>query len=1192
MNWTTEQRYAIELPVSNMIVSAAAGSGKTAVMAERILRRLTCDDYVDIDKILVVTYTSAAASEIKERIMKNIMDKLADGANEALSNQLLKLPYAHISTIHSFCLDLIRKYFYLLDIDPAVKIADEAEVGLLKKSAAQKVLENHYNEKDQLFCTLVSDYSNKNDSSVSDTIISIYDFSRTMPDSDSWLGSLCDAYTGGSDEGINFIMHCVSLAASLAIMRYDEGIAICKENEDCEIMANVLNSEREAILAAVSCNSYDDMKNAFDSLEFVNWRYVSGPDGVRSSVYAKRDAAKSIIKKNILDKYLLLTNSEILSDNKNVLPYVRKYIELVREFACIYSELKKDKNVIDFSDFEHLALKLLRSEDGTPTDVARSISEGFEEIYIDEYQDCNNIQNMIFEYISGNQRNHPNVFCVGDMKQSIYSFRDSNPLLFREKCKAYPLYNGVDARQSNKILLNSNFRSRDTILRFVNSVFSQIMSVDCGELKYDGSEALNYAGGYIDTNPDTNSIDIDIIDSANTFGDMAGFSTENSLSPLEAEAVHVASKIKQYISSGYMLYDKKKGITRKAEYSDIVVLLRSIATPAPVFEKVFSDMGIPVYSDKGTPYFDTEEIRFLMSLLKVIDNPDDDISLVAVLKNPVFGFDENALLKIRLSTSDKPFYDCIKAYKTNNADPLSQKINTFLHTIDDYYIKSKYMDTDEFLNYIINDLNYYTFLSLYPDSKLKKTNVRFLLRRAKEFEKNNFRGIYSFVRFVENFKEENTAESAKVLSESDNVVRIMSIHKSKGLEFPIVFVSCLGRSFNTQSQRKKIVMHRQLGIGIECIYRDASIRINTANMIAIKHKLAFESASEELRVLYVALTRATEKLILTAVCDKAANLLSNAENAVLNEGHAINPYLVFSANNFIQMLLYAIVRCDGYPRDIGAKFKHILRDGCRYQITLKNICDIEYPSKNTDIANWQDAYNGPTLKYDIIRETLDFKYKHSDSFSVPTNMTVTEIKKLALESDDSYTPFDEVYLSVPSEFGKKSRIAGAQMGTLVHYVMEHFDFKRVLTLDDIQLQLDRMCADGHVSDEEREAVDDDKIWRFFNSELGKRMSAHSESLSREYSFKYLADASDVFGVAPGEQMVIQGTIDAFFEDDDGCLVVVDYKTDKVLDGDSDIIAQRYYTQLQYYSKALEITYGKKVKEKILYLFDTDEAIVI
>jgi len=1193
VQWTKEQQNAIELPVSDMIVSAAAGSGKTAVMAERILRRLTSDaDFVEIDKILVVTYTSAAASEIKERIMKKIMERLETEENPRLSNQLLKLPYAHISTIHSFCLDLIRKYFYLLGIDPAVKICDQTDVNIMKKSAAEMVMDNHYNADDSLFTSLVSDYSDKRDSSIGELLIAIYDFSRTMPDSEAWLASLYESYNDNSPQALKFLLDCTSLAGNCLIKKYDAMLDICEHNDECEITRNFLIAERAKICDALSHSSYSATKQAFDNITYENWRSAKCPESLRTTLKKKRDDAKKFAENSIIKKYLCLSEDAIIADNAHVASYVKKLSELASELGVIYDGLKREKNTIDFSDFEHLALSLLRNPDGSPSDIALSVAADFEEIYIDEYQDCNNIQNTIFECISGRNLGRPNVFCVGDMKQSIYSFRDSNPLLFRDKCDNYPLYDGAIVHECNKIFLNQNFRSRDSILRFVNSVFFQIMSLDCGELNYDANEMLNYGGGYNDDNPDIDAIDLAIIDRSNTFGDSYDPDYKSELSATEAEAVYVGKKIQKLISSGYMLHDKKNNETRKCTYRDIVILMRSAATPGPVFERVLSEMGIPVYSDKGAPYFETAEIRFLMSLLKVIDNPDDDIALASVMKNPVFGFDENMLLKIRLSSRKSSYYDCIRQYALSQTNSLSDKVNSFITRINEYYAKSRYMDTDEFLSYIINDLGYYTLLSLSPDSKLKIANVRYLLKKAREFELNNYRGIYSFVRFVENYGRETIAESAKILSSNDNVVRIMSIHKSKGLEFPVVFLSDLGRQFNTRDITSKIVMHKELGMGIESVYRNIGARFNTANMLAIKRKILFETVSEELRVLYVALTRPMEKLIMTASVKDGAALLSSAEDAVCREGEAIDPYLVLSSNRFINILLYAMIRSSGFPKAVNSSYKHVICDGCRYNVNLINISEIQHSAEKTPSENWQSKYDGPTSHYDSIAESLSHVYSHASSVVLPANMTVTEIKRLSAGDDEGYSLFDDANLAIPNEFGIHDRLWGASLGSLVHFCMEKLDFSCIESQADITEQLNALKEKGLISDAELQAIDTSAIFGFIQSDIGARMKAHIATLQKEYSFKYLADASLIFTSQSDDKIVVQGTVDAFFEDDDGCLVIVDYKTDKVPSDGSGVIADRYRTQLDYYAHALEAVFGKKVKEKLLYLFDTGETINI
>ncbi len=1193
MNWTKEQNYAIDLPVSDMIVSAAAGSGKTAVMAERILKRLTDpENSVDIDRILVVTYTSAAASEIKERIMKKVLEELDNGYSEKLSSQLLKLPYAHISTIHSFCLELIKKYFYVLGIDPNVKIADQTDVNVYKKKAAQKVIDAYYDSEDSVFKSLVCDYTHKNDNSFSDLIIKIYDFSRTMPNPEKWLDSLKLAYTKDFTRLFDTLTHYAHLAGQQVIKKYETIIEKCGDDIDNSIIKNFIISEKEKIQSALSNTEYEALRDALLEIKYENWRLAKGPDHIRPYAYNIRKEAKELTEK-IVSKYLPLSIETIEEDNKRLYPYVEKFSEIVKDFGLEYDAIKRENNTIDFSDFEHLALKLLKNPDGLPSDIAISISNDFDEIYIDEYQDCNNIQNEIFECISGKLRGKPNIFCVGDMKQSIYSFRDSNPLLFRDKCDRFPLFDGGEVCESNKIFLSRNFRSNLAILNFANFVFSQIMTKDCGDIDYTDDEKLYYSGSYETVNDDTKSIDITLIDTSNTFGDSYDLKTPSELNPLEAEAVEVGKKINSIISSGYMLYDKKKGIQRSAEYKDIVILMRSVSTPAPVFEKVLSGMGIPVYTDKGGAYFEAEEIRFLMSLLKIIDNPDDDISLVTVMKNPVFGFDENMLLKIRLGSRQGSYYNCVRKYAETKQDELGEKLKSFLLKLDIYYKKSRYMDTDEFLSYIIRDTDYMTLLSLSSDSKLKKTNVNYLQKKAREFEKNGYRGIYSFVRFTENYKHENASESAKIMTENDNAVRIMTIHKSKGLEFPIVFLSTLGRQFNKSDSNAKIVMHKDYGIGIESVYRNLGVRYKSINSIAIKTKQSFEAISEELRVLYVALTRPMEKLFLTASISNASLRLKKIEDALVPENEKISPYNILMSNSMIDILLYSVMRASKYPKTSQSSFKKVIELDANFKVELLNINEITGESHSNQEKNWESFYDGPTESYEMLKENLEFEYTHKKSSLIPPNMTVTEIKRHFNDENDIYSPYDNQNLLSPNEFGKNRSTGGARYGTLIHFIMEKIDFTAIKCTEDVISQIKKLSEKNLITQEEFDILNVDSICKFFESDLAQSVVLQSDKLKKEYSFKYLRNASDIFGIDTQDKIVVQGTIDAFFEDSDGQIVVFDYKTDKITSDNtvSDIV-KMYSSQLELYSHALEEITGKKVKEKYLYLFDAGEFVLV
>lgn len=1190
MKWTKEQQSAIDFPVSDIIVSAAAGSGKTAVMSERIINRLTGEDFVDIDRILVVTYTKAAASEIKERVMKKIMDKISEGSDNELTKQLIKLPNSHFCTIHSFCLDLIRKNFFRLGIDPNVKIADESETEMLKQNAVSYVLNRAYESNEENFRKISSFYYSKNDVKLSNLILSTYDFSRTMPDSGKWLKDLLKPYE--STDIINQTVDILKQAASYARSKTEYAAELCKKYGIYNSYIGILSSDIEIIDGVFSKSDYDEAFDYINSINYARWAQDKSVDPELSARIKKiRDEAKSCIT-DVRKKYFVYTLRQLKAVNDDVIVVLNQLIKLVTDFSIKFDELKRESNFIDFSDFEHMALKLLKNDDGTPSDVAAEVSESFDEIYIDEYQDCNNIQNEIFKYISGEYRGCPNVFCVGDMKQSIYSFRDANPLLFKKKSDSYKLFDYSNYHKYNKILLNSNFRSRKNIIDFVNSLFYQTMSPACGELEYNSDEMLAYGSDFEEVNPDTQYIDIDIIDKDNGFDEAASV-YDSQLSKTEAEAVHVANKIKKYISGGYTLYDRKSKSKRTAKYRDIVVLMRGVKSTAPVFEKVFKKMGIPVYSDKGEEYFESEEIVFLISLLKVIDNPDDDISLVASMKNPFFGFDENDFMEIRMINRDASFYKCICEYKDAFNDKLSAKITKFIMTVKDFYEKSRYMETDELINYVTATIRFYTYLSTFADSELKKTNVRFLIQKAKDFEKTNYKGIFSFIRYIDNLRTsaKSKAEGAKILSENDNVVRIMSIHKSKGLEFPIVFLTCLGSKIMMKDDKNPALYHTKYGIGLDSYRNDKVIlKTKTLNKIIMRHKKYREYISEEMRVLYVALTRPTEKLILSGVCSNAGKLLNDTEYSLCGQNKKINPYIISKADNYMQIILLGIMRSSGFQADSMRYRLTKYDDSCKYNVSLINMNNITLDNTVQTDFDWHKFFSGRTDSFKKINKMLSYEYPYKASSSLPSNMTVTEIKRM--HEDESEMLFDSVNLDVPKNFSVTHKIYGAALGTVVHKVMEKLDFSNISDENNVVSQLHMMTENKILSEDEFSALPVNKIKRFCLSSLAKRMQCNNDTLKKEFSFKIMIDSNEIFPGVKDDKMIIQGTIDAFFTDADGSVVIVDYKTDSASKSSSEEIASKYKVQIDLYAKALEKMLSVRVKEKIIYLFDTDEEFTV
>ncbi len=1191
MKWTKSQQNAIDIPVSDIIISAAAGSGKTAVMAERIINRLTGDDYVDIDKILVVTYTNAAASEIKERVMKKIVEKLSEKENEILQKQLVLIDRSHFCTIHSFCLELIKKYFYILGIDPMVKTGDPADLDILMSRAVSSVTDEYLQLNDKDYKKLINAYGNSREINLESIIIDVYKFSRTMPDSEKWLNSLADSYDETYSKPKEFILNTAKTALEFVKNELEKALELIKTTGCCTKWQGNIFAEKSAVDEACRSNSYEELYDMVSCMNFERLPAEKDPADMRikAEIKACRDLAKKTMG-DILDKYLSVSPKYMADDNMFVSRYVSKIVEAVKKTDKIYSGLKRESNLIDFSDYEHMVLKLLKNTDGSPSDIAYSVSDDFEEIYIDEYQDCNNIQNEIFKLISGAIRNKPNIFCVGDMKQSIYKFRDANPLNFKEKCDNAVLYNGIAVNKSNKILLNSNFRSRRTVLDFVNSVFSQLMSNSCGEIAYDENEMLNYGGGYIDINPDINRIDIDIINESDDFGDEI-INSEEVLSKTDAEITHIASKIKNYIKEGYMLYNKKTGLEKKADYSDIAVLFRSPSSYLSSVEKIFTKYKIPFYCDTNGDYLNTEEMDFLISFIKIIDNPDNDIALATVMKNPIMGFDENKLLKIRLDGGRGSFYKCVKNYIVNFDDDIKIRLQKLISLIDELYFKSKFMGTADFLSFLIDKIKYNTYLSAFPDSKLRKTNVLFLINKAREFEQNNFKGIHSFIKYIESIKLSPSVQSGANAAESMNVVRVMSVHKSKGLEFPIVFLGGTGKKYNLTDANSKVVLHKDFGIGMDSVYLEKQYKVPTLTKLAIKQKIKLEAMSEELRVLYVALTRPTEKLVITGTVKNGSSFLDSIEKNIKNEQYNINPYIVSKSKNFLETVLMAAMRSDGFESGSENIFDYPVKDGVSYNLNLKNISDITIDDERYLNEDWKLSYKSVTADYDKISANLDFKYNFADSCRIPGNITVTEIKRLSL-NDDSENYYADVSLSKPKNFSDNDKLQGNILGTLIHLCMENLDLTKISDRSLINEQLDKLVNDNIISDKERNAIDVSKIEKFSQSELCRDIINNYNTFQKEFSFKHFIDSNEILNVKNHENIIVQGTIDAFYEDENGEIVIIDYKTDKVKNMDFSPIIERYRIQLNCYEKALEKIFNKKIKKKIIYLFDVNEAVEV
>ncbi len=1183
--WTTQQQIAIDANCADNLVSAAAGSGKTAVMVERIVDRVLSGK-TDIDRLLVVTFTNAAASELKSRLMNKIMDSIDSSDNpDRLNRQLMLIGNADICTIDSFCLNILRNNFYKAGLDPSFKIADNSQLEIIKEEILNSLFEDYYNSDDEEFLRLVDCMSRKKDDDLISIIKKVKAFTDSMPHGTGELPRIRDKFCDTA-KWMDLLIEQAEELCKKAMENYDMALSYCSFSDDFEKLRLFLLDEKNYFFVIKSKNNWDGIKRALDSISFDRINIPRSMDKSDAQcIKDYRDKSKAIYKE--LSKKFSAGHDEMLEDMHSSYKLISKITEMTEEFNRRFSVEKSKQGIVDFVDVEHKALKLLENEDGMPSDLAVRLMGKYQEIYIDEYQDCNGVQERLFSLISGANSGNPNMFMVGDMKQSIYGFRGSQPKQFKDKADAYETY--TEDGKYNKIILNKNFRSRRGVIDAVNSVFSQIMSEKCGELDYTEDEFLYYNdGSYKDVNPDTDKVDLVLFETDPRFSDD---DPTDEILKTEAEAMYTANRIKEIVSSGYTLYDKSKDIYRPAKYSDIVVLLRSKGEKAEIYNRILTSALIPVYCESAGEYYNSPEIVFLTNFLRIIDNPLDDIALISVMRHPLFSFCDDDFVSVRLFSAKGYFYNSIIKYIKSQSNALSEKLSGFTGRLEHYYELSRYLSADRLLWEIIKDIGYMEYLSFMPNAELKKGNVKALLIRANDFEKTSYKGIFDFIRYTDNLKRnKNDIEPARILSDDEDVVRIMTIHKSKGLEFPIVFLGDCGKKFNDNDiTKEKVVMHREYGFGID--YYNSEMRYHYAlpQKKVIQEVKRNELLSEEMRVLYVALTRAREKLIITASLRNAEAYIGRLSDRIKTEDQKLSPYVVSSANSYVDWILMSALRNKNSSLyDKTYAYSHVINDGSKFDITYIHkdnvVLEIESKTGTRSIEDMEEDKE-TTRK---ITEILDFSYPYACLKDIPSNMSVSELKRLENSNDDVYDYYHTVKLTSPHFLHETSKLTSAEIGTLTHLVMEKLDFEKT-SEEEIKKQLETLIEKGFVNEENAKYVNIRNIAKIFETEFGKMLKNNSASAIREYSFKYLLPATEINPLASeDETIVVQGMIDIYFEDSDGSLIIADYKTDKVTDIES--IKMRYAPQLKYYKTALQKSLGKRVSKTYLILLDNGQIV--
>ena len=949
--WTEEQYAAITQKDCNLLVAAAAGAGKTAVLVERIIQKLIDGkNPIDIDSLLVVTFTNAAATEMRERIGAAISKATEENSeSKIIHRQLALLNKAAITTIHSFCLEVIRSNFQSIDIDPNFRILDETEATLLKAETLNELFEEIYEDgienNPDFFDVLEAYASNRDDQKIQDMILSIYSFVQSYPWPEQWLERHVESYNAetvidfaGTDwgsilletvkirlEGLQVMMDsaCKKLQYAMGLEKY---LPVFTDDADnLRVLLNIFKAQQ---------TKWDDIYTYLQTIDFTTLPRC-GKDAdkdIQEDVKKIRDELKSYIK-NLKEEVFLLRSDEITADLKAVYPLLKCITRLVSEFSSSYARKKNQRASVDFNDLEHFCLKILADidEEGKilPTKVARTYKEKYYEILVDEYQDSNLVQEIIISMISREDNGKPNVFMVGDVKQSIYRFRQAKPELFLDK---YNHYSSQADSLYRKILLFKNFRSRKEVVDGVNFIFKQIMSESVGELDYSEIEKLNPGAGYPENEEDRNvggEVELHLIETSGSTGNADELldnsedddegkedpGDEEILDNLQQEARMVANRIIKLLQPDengrkFSVLDKKTNKYRDIRFNDIVILLRTTKTWTEVFEEEFAKAAIPTFADTGSGFFKTPEVQVVLSLLQIIDNPYQDIPLLAVLRSPIANFSTDDLAELRLADRKASLYEALNALALGENETCA-RAKRFLARLGQWRDISLYMPTHKLIWQLYNDTGYFSIVGAMHDGERKQANLTVLFERSLQFESTSYKGLFNFISFIDKLKtNKGDLGSAKILGENDNVVRLMSIHKSKGLEFPVVFLCGCGKKFNLQDMYKGVLLHQELGFGPDFVDYRKRIKYPSVPKLAIAQKLKIETLSEEMRILYVAMTRAREKLIMTGAVnnmEKAANRWLGVSQTATEKFPAHD---MLKAQNYLDWICPSIIRHD------------------------------------------------------------------------------------------------------------------------------------------------------------------------------------------------------------------------------------------------------------------------------------------
>ena len=1172
---TEEQQAAVDNRGGGLLVSAAAGSGKTRVLVERLLARM--EEGADVDRFLVITYTKAAAAELRGRIVEEISDRLAlRPADGHLRRQATLVYKAGISTIHAFCAQLLRECGHLLDLDPDFRLCDEGEAGILMLRALNDVLDKRYEAMDSDFAQLVDTMSaGRDDARLVQIVLDIRGRVQAHPNPAAWLAQQERTF---ALEGVTdpvqtpwgeLLLTDAAGQASYWRRRMEEARDLCER--DANLLANYGDSVAQTAQALqqfeeAAAQGWDAARNLLPiPFPTVGRKKMVDDPAAVERVKAIRTACKKRLEK--LEDWFADSGEDLLADLRTVYPAMRGLFALVRDFEEAYAAEKARRGLVDFSDLEHMAVRLLVGEDGQPTELARQWSTRYDEIMVDEYQDTNEVQNAIFSALS---KNGTNLFMVGDVKQSIYRFRLADPTIFLGKYRAFKPYTEAGEGEERRVILSRNFRSRPEVLEGCNDLFRAVMSVPFGEMEYADDQAL-YPGASYEPDP-AYCVELDALD-----GDIDGEEGAEKVSRDLLEARFAARRIQELLDEGFTVSDGEGG-ARPVRPSDMVILLRSPNTVLRHYARALAERDILWEAEGGGDFFGSTEISVALSLLQIVDNPRQDVALISVLRSPVYGFSADRLAEIRSASPDTDFYAALEADDGEDS-------RAFLAELDDLRFGSGDMSSHQLLWHIYDRTNLLGIFGAMEEGEARQGNLLALAELARQFEGAGHKGLFRFLTYLTRLRENGNTLTPPTPGRTGGGVRIMSIHKSKGLEFPVVLLCGLARRLNREDMSRPILFHPRLGVGPKGLDVERGIEYPTLARMAVARQLEREMMAEELRLLYVAMTRAKEKLILSVALTGGGK---DMEKLAGDSGYPVDPQVLLACQSVGQwVLLHALCRPEA-----GALRRAAGQEVAIPEAPLGPQWDIRFVDGTALTQAPPRRWMAPEREIEENEDWTDltgllrWTYPHGAEVAIPSKLTATQLKGRALDeeaAEEAPRPSRPLSFGRPRFAAEELGLTAAQRGTALHQVLQYIDFERSETVEGVRAEISRLVEQQYITPQQGEAVDPAPIAAFFQSDLGQDLLS-SVSLRREFKFSILEPAHRYYPQAgEGEQVLFQGVVDCYYETLEG-ITVVDFKTDRVTKATLAHRAEHYRPQLEAYSRALEEITGKRVIRRVLWFF--------